>query len=730
MLDSRIWSGAVGAACFGMLLACSQDGAQPPAALPFMTPAAPSGNPPAAQAPGSTRDAPAATPSDSPVTPQPGNPQQPQAQTPAEKPFGGLPVGPGAPPEQFQPGTKIMRQVPMDERPVARAPAPPISGGTLALSADDRLAVASDPDRDRVSIVDLVTSRVTATIALQPGDEPGRVTFDNAGRAHVALRRGGAVVSIDTTTRKIVERRAVCSAPRGIAFDPAAQQLVVACTGGELVTLPTNGAEGITRTPVEGDLRDVVPTSTGLFVSRLKSAELLALDNKGTRLGVQRPAFEGQFFAEVDGSQTADTLAALGARRTVASRDGGFVMLHQSARNGDIELGKPGDTNVVMPGGSPYGGAGGCSGVAGSAITRFDPQGRVVATAQFSGALAVDVATSPSGFEFAVAIAGAGDPFAPQISFFAEGDIAGGQPMEPPLPEGIDPSLVQIAGVVRLDSSMAVPHFGGPNKGGANCMQIIGAVPLPAPATAVGYLSDGRLVAQTREPAAIFVSTSSPEKGEVVTRIDLGGASVLDTGHEIFHRDAGAGVACATCHLEGGDDGHVWRFTDQGPRRTQSLFIGLEGTAPFHWVGDMNNLDTLMEQVFVGRMGGVHQNTARLGALEKWMYSVKSLPALRVATDAAAMRGHELFQGQAECSKCHNGPKLTNNETVDVGTGLPLQVPSLVAIGYRAPWIHNGCAKTLQQRFDPTCGGGDSHGKTAQLTKAQVDDLVAYLETL
>ena len=59
----------------------------------------------------------------------------------------------------------------------------------------------------------------------------------------------------------------------------------------------------------------------------------------------------------------------------------------------------------------------------------------------------------------------------------------------------------------------------------------------------------------------------------------------------------------------------------------------------------------------------------------------------------------------------------------------PLQVPSLRGVGYRAPLIHNGCAATLKDRFDPTCGG-DKHGMTAQLSDAQVDDLIAYLQTL
>ncbi|HKP58091.1 MAG TPA: cytochrome-c peroxidase [Polyangiales bacterium] len=731
MFDSRIWSGATCAVCFGMLVACSQDSAPPPAALGVQPPAAPSGEKPAVQPATPMRDSPAVTPSGTPQQQPAQQPAQAQPKASGDKPFDGLPVGPGLPPDQINNGQlKLKRLIPVDERPVAQAAPPPISGGTLAISPSDRLAVAADPDRDRVSIVDLTNLRVTATIALQPGDEPGRVAFDNTGRAHVALRRGGAVVSIDTTTRSIAERRAVCASPRGIAYDATAQQLVVACTGGELVTLPKTGTQGITRTPVESDLRDVVPTSNGLFVSRLKSAELLSLDSKGARLGVQRPSIEGQFFAEPDGSQTADTLETLGARRTVASSDGGFVMLHQSARNGDIELKQPDNVTGMNPGASPYGGQGNCSGVVGSAITRFNAQGLPVATGQFGAALAVDVAISPDGSQYAVAIAGAGDPLAPVVAFASEGDIAAAGAAPPPNPSVIDPSIpVQLAGVFRFDAnSMSLPPEIRAKIGG-NCMQMIGASPTSAPATAVAFTKDARLIIQTREPAMIYVSTNSPETGEQIVPIDLGGASVLDTGHEIFHRDAGAGVACATCHLEGGDDGHVWRFTDQGPRRTQSLFVGLEGTAPFHWVGDMNDLGTLMEQVFVGRMGGVHQSTARLGALERWMYSVKSLPPLRQATDASAMRGHDLFQGEAECSKCHNGPKLTNNETVDVGTGLALQVPSLVSIGYRAPWIHNGCAKTLQQRFDPSCGGS-AHGKTAQLTKAQVDDLVAYLETL
>jgi hypothetical protein len=85
------------------------------------------------------------------------------------------------------------------------------------------------------------------------------------------------------------------------------------------------------------------------------------------------------------------------------------------------------------------------------------------------------------------------------------------------------------------------------------------------------------------------------------------------------------------------------------------------------------------------------------------------------------------------CAGCHSGDHFTDNANVWVGTteaDRTLQVPSLVAVGYRAPFLHNGCAGTLIDRFDPACGGGDNHGHTSTLTDAEKADLVAYLESL
>jgi mono/diheme cytochrome c family protein len=136
--------------------------------------------------------------------------------------------------------------------------------------------------------------------------------------------------------------------------------------------------------------------------------------------------------------------------------------------------------------------------------------------------------------------------------------------------------------------------------------------------------------------------------------------------------------------------------------------------------------------VFTGRMSGPMLDTAEKQALENWVDTIKLLPVVMAGLDPAAVtRGQALFSdASVGCATCHAGALLTNNTTVDVGTGAAFQVPSLRGVSWRAPFMHTGCASTLAGRFDPTCGGGDKHGMTSQLQPNQVSDLVTYLDTL
>jgi cytochrome c peroxidase len=73
--------------------------------------------------------------------------------------------------------------------------------------------------------------------------------------------------------------------------------------------------------------------------------------------------------------------------------------------------------------------------------------------------------------------------------------------------------------------------------------------------------------------------------------------------------------------------------------------------------------------------------------------------------------------------------QFTNNGFADVGKGAALPVPSLRGVSFRVPLMHDGCAQSLRDRFEPACGGGDRHGHTSQLEPPQIDELIAYLET-
>jgi len=246
-------------------------------------------------------------------------------------------------------------------------------------------------------------------------------------------------------------------------------------------------------------------------------------------------------------------------------------------------------------------------------------------------------------------------------------------------------------------------------------------------ATAIAFASAHVLAIQERDPAAItFIDLRT---GVRRARLDLQQVTRFDTGHAIFHLAASAGVACASCHAEGGDDGHVWSFHGIGARRTQNLRGGILGSEPFHWNGDMKDFPTLVSEVFVGRMGGFAPVPDQTAALARW---IDEQPELRIdASDSLAVqRGKQLFESEAVgCASCHSGALLTNNELVDVGTGAMLQVPALRGLAVRGPWMHDGCAKTLLDRFGP-CGGGDRHGRTSHLAPPEVSDLVAYLEAL
>ena len=124
------------------------------------------------------------------------------------------------------------------------------------------------------------------------------------------------------------------------------------------------------------------------------------------------------------------------------------------------------------------------------------------------------------------------------------------------------------------------------------------------------------------------------------------------------------------------------------------------------------------------------------------------------ALSEAAIRGKEIFFGQAKCSQCHSGFNFTNNafennglysEYKDNGrqrvTLLPadegkFRVPTLRNIKLTAPYMHDGSLKTLKEVITHYNTGGKAHANKSaliqqiNLSTSEIEDLESFLWSL
>jgi hypothetical protein len=621
---------------------------------------------------------------------------------------------------------------------------PPISGGTLLVLRDGGTAVASDPDRDFIYVVDLLARNVRASIDLAPRSEPGRAVEDADGRVHVALRGAGVVLTLDPADGKVLARRALCPAPRGLAFDPAQDRLHVACAGGELIAIGPLDPAASRIVRLDRDLRDVIVRGDKLLVSTFRTAELLVVGADGLekrlRPRTARAAFQNAGFntpfsdsKELTAEQRGMASPAV-AWRMVAGPGGQPMVLHQ--RGADDPLGT--EPNA-------YGGGPSCAGVVEAAVSTIGDE--EAGEMQSGGALAnavvpVDMAVAPDGQQVAVVAAGhAGTE--QQLIFYDMNEATSAPPPERPCVPG-GPTPKPGMGPLVDGGRPADPADAGAPDGGAPAVDAAGdemnqklafsrtgALPPPTDyrppngeVIAVAFDRAGNIIVQSREPATLQILTQ--RTGPIV----LSYQSRSDQGHQLFHGATSGKLACASCHPEGGEDARVWRFVGHGERRTQSLRGGIMDTAPFHWSGDQPTLEHLMSDVFQGRMGGARVERSGVTALGRWLDQVPVIKPSLSGDAAARERGRALFENaELACTTCHRGADYTSAASFDVGTGGPFQVPQLHNLAFRAPFLHDGCAGTLLERFT-NCGGGDRHGLTSKLSRSEIDDLVAYLESL
>ncbi len=226
-------------------------------------------------------------------------------------------------------------------------------------------------------------------------------------------------------------------------------------------------------------------------------------------------------------------------------------------------------------------------------------------------------------------------------------------------------------------------------------------------------------------------------------------------------------LSCASCHIDGFEDGRVWDFTDRGEgfRNTTSL-LGRRGTGhgPVHWTANFDEIQDF-EHDIRNAFGGTGYLTdaefaegtrnmtlgdpkagisADLDALAAYVTSLDRVHPSPFRNPngtltSAGVRGRELFE-ELDCGRCHAGEDFTDSASGirhDVGTAGPksgqrlggpldgFDTPTLLGIWETAPYLHDGSARTLAEVL--TRAGAEIHLGRA-LTVEEVDGLVAYLQ--
>lgn len=200
--------------------------------------------------------------------------------------------------------------------------------------------------------------------------------------------------------------------------------------------------------------------------------------------------------------------------------------------------------------------------------------------------------------------------------------------------------------------------------------------------------------------------------------------------------------SCASCHsYDARVDGLNWDLLNDGlgsPKNAKSL-VWAHRTPPAMSTGVRTDAAVAVRAGFRHALFTVVPDAVP-AAVDAYLMSLAPQPSPFLEDgklSAAARRGQRLFQDpRIGCAICHVPPLFTDLQSHDVGTsnghdgpGVKFDTPTLAEIWRTAPYLHDGSARTVREaiagpdRFD-------QHGKTAELSDQQVDDLVAYVLSL
>ena len=360
-----------------------------------------------------------------------------------------------------------------------------------------------------------------------------------------------------------------------------------------------------------------------------------------------------------------------------------------------------------------------------------------------------------------------------------------GKPVEVPLDE-LDRYAAQPFGVVIApDSSRIYVSAGGSEAVLAidlqRLLRFVNARPRPASGSYASDLSassnyaiaripvgrnprglalsaDGRklLVANRLDDSISVVDTRTLKVASTVALNGDEPLNVLRRGEQTFYtaRYSFQGqISCSSCHIDSTFDGLAWDLEPDGfgiDVVDNRLLEDLRGTEPFKWNGGNPNIPTecgpRTEKYFWRSENyddltladlSVYVRTMRLRP-NRWRLPNGEMTPAQERGRAIFERSFDRFKKPIpvanQCSYCHSGPKGTSQKSFDVGTKKStdqsgvFDTPQLANVAMTAPYLHDGSARTMEEiwtLYNPE----DKHGRTNDLTKDELNDLIEYLRT-
>lgn len=574
----------------------------------------------------------------------------------------------------------------------------------------------------------------------------------DGARLYVLCQQSEEVRVLNASSYAVIKNIAIGRVPRGFSLSASGDRLFVTNSWDDTLSVIDTGTLTVVATwPVGAEPSSVVEDRTGkrLFVANRISGNVVVLD-----------------------AQTGTTekwlMAGRGASYLTLSPDGSRIYAthiypnpspHRTAPESEITV--IDTTRAVVVDRMPL------HAIAGVFHLAFSGDGRLGAVAEYHPKNLVPLAHLEHGWAFA-----------DTLTLFGA-DV--GKPVEVPLDE-LERYASQPFGVaIAPDKSHIYVTCGGSENVtvvdvprllrfiqmhpgpyvqdlSASSNYVVTRIPVGHNPRGLTISRDGRrlFVANRLEDTISVIDTHTDR---VVSTITLAGPktiSVQRRGEQAFYtaRYSFQGqIGCATCHIDSTFDGLTWDLEPDGFGRDivdNRPIEDLKDTEPFKWNGGNPNLPTecgpRTEKYF---WRSENYDSRTLTDLVSYVRGLPSRPnrwrLQHGELTPAQERGKVFFVRSVDkfgkpipeanrCPYCHSGPKGTNQKSFDVGTrkstdnsGL-LDTPQLTNITLTAPYLHDGSARTLEEIWT-VYNPDDKHGRTNDLTKDELNDLIEYLRT-